>query len=293
MREWLLPATASPADIAATFNEVGFVAIKGFLSPVEVAELHSAHDEGIVSGALLASKDDMADNYDTIYRHEAFNRWVRDPRLVSLVRAIFNRGIELQHVKYNAKPITGGGEAPWHQDFPFFPHTNHDLLAATIYFDDADEANGAIRFVPGSHRFGELSHYDETGRFTYGCSDQAACARYESVCLTVPAGTVTLHHCFALHASGHVTSGRQRRLLIFQYRAEDNVQLAGPLWDCTGEKILSENPVRRARFFDGTVITLRGQLVDVFGNLKPDRSLPSVKRGYAESVPGARGGNPG
>ena len=277
MRHWLLPATASSAEIAATFNEVGFVAITGLLSAGEVAELHAAHDEGIASGALLASKDDMADNYDTIYRHPVFNRWVRDPRLVSPVRTIFNRGIELQHVKYNAKPVTGGGEAPWHQDFPFFPHTNFDLLAATIYFDDADETNGAIRFVPGSHKLGELSHYDGTGRFTYGCSDQAACAQYDAVSLAVPAGTITLHHCFALHASGHVTSGRQRRLLIFQYRAEDNVQLAGPLWDCTGEAIVREDPIRRARFPDGTVITLRGRLVDVFGNLRPDRELASVK----------------
>jgi ectoine hydroxylase-related dioxygenase (phytanoyl-CoA dioxygenase family) len=288
MRDWLLPATASPADVVATFNDVGFVALKGLLSAAEVAELHAAHDEGIASGSLLASKDDMADNYDTIYRHAVFNRWVRDPRLVSIVRTIFNRGIELQHVKYNAKPVTGGGEAPWHQDFPFFPHTNFDLLAATIYFDDADETNGAIRFVPGSHKFGELSHYDATGRFVYGCSDQEACGRYDSVSLTVPAGTVTFHHCFALHASGRVTSGRQRRLLIFQYRAEDNVQLAGPLWDCTGETILREDPMRRARFPDGSVVTLRGQLVDVFGNLKPQRELISVKQAQRASAPADR-----
>lgn len=277
MKEWLLPATASPSEVAAVFDELGFVAVKALLSPGEVAELHAAHDEGIASGSLIASKDDMADNYDTIYRHPVFNRWVRDPRLVSMVRTVFNRGIELQHVKYNAKPLTGGGEAPWHQDFPFFPHTNFDLLAATIYFDDADETNGAVRFVPGSHKLGELQHYDETGRFAYGVSDQAACARCDSVSLVVPAGTVTLHHCLALHASGSVTSGRQRRLLIFQYRAEDNIQLAGPIWDCTGEGILREDPLKRARFPDGTVITLRGGLIDVFGNLKPARALPSVK----------------
>jgi ectoine hydroxylase-related dioxygenase (phytanoyl-CoA dioxygenase family) len=277
MQQWLVPASAPVAEVKQVFDELGFVAIEGLVTPHEVAELHAAHEEGISSGTLLASKDDMADNYDTIFRHPVFERWVRDPRLVGLVHALIDRGVELQHVKYNAKPLDGGGEAPWHQDYPFFPHTNYDLLAVTIYFDDTDEANGAVRFIPGSHRWGELSHCDEEGRFLYQCQDQARCRDAAAVSLVAPAGTVTIHHCLTLHASGSVTSRRQRRLLIFQYRAEDNVQLAGVIWDSTGMEILKKNSARRVRFFDGTEVTLRGGLVDVFGNLKPVRALPSVR----------------
>jgi phytanoyl-CoA hydroxylase len=275
--KWLLPASAPASDIAATYQEIGFVAISGLLTPADVAALHTAHDEGIASGSLIASKGEMADNYDTIYRHPTFEKWVREPRIVATVRALFQRGIELQHVKYNAKPLTGGGQAPWHQDYPFFPHTNYDLLALTLYFDDADETNGAIRFVPGSHKRGELPHYDRDGKFVYEVHDQSVIRQEDSVPLIAPAGTVSIHHCLTLHCSGEVTSNRQRRLLIFQYRAEDNVQLAGPLWDCTGLPILRESPVRQARFPDGTTVSLRGNLVDVFGNLKPQRALPSVR----------------
>lgn len=277
MEKWLRSASSPVSEIAATYHALGFVAIGGIVTPEDVAALHRAHDEGIASGSLVASKGEMADNYDTIYRHPTFEKWVRDSRLVAIVRAIFKRGVELQHVKYNAKPLTGGGQAPWHQDYPFFPHTNYDLLALTIYFDDTDESNGAIRFVPGSHLTGELPHYDEAGKFAYEVHDQSVIAQASSIPLVVPAGTVTLHHCLTLHCSGEVTSNRQRRLLIFQYRAEDNVQLAGPLWDCTGLAIAPENTVRKARFPDGTTVSLRGHLVDVFGNLKPQRALPSVK----------------
>lgn len=275
--KWLLPASSPVPDLLATYDALGFVALSGLLTAGDVAALHAAHEEGLASGSLVASKGEMADNYDTIYRHPTFEKWVRDPRIVAILRAIFQRGIELQHVKYNAKPLTGGGQAPWHQDYPFFPHTNYDLLALTLYFDDADETNGALRFVPGSHKRGELPHYDADGRFVYEVRDQSVIRQEDSVPMVVPAGTVTIHHCLTLHCSGEVTSNRQRRLLIFQYRAEDNVQLAGPLWDCTGLEILRESPVRQARFPDGTTVTLRGQLVDVFGNLKPQRALPSVK----------------
>ena len=279
MKTWRLPATASVQEIVDTYNELGFVAITGLLSPEEVAGLHTAHEEGLASGSLIASKGEMADNYDTIYRHPTFDRWVREPRLVGMVHAIFGCGVHLQHVKYNAKPLEGGGQAPWHQDYPFFPHTNYDLLALTIYFDDADETNGAIKFVPGSHQRGELSHYDADGRFAYEVRDDAlAGLQSAAVSMVVPAGTVSIHHCLTLHCSGEVTSRRQRRLLIFQYRAEDNVQLAGPLWDVTGLEIVpGAGGVKRARFPDGTTVRLRGNLVDVFGNLKPQRSMPSVR----------------
>ena len=38
----------------------------------------------------------------------------------------------------------GAGEVGWHQDFPFFPHTNYDLLACMFLLDDATpEINAA------------------------------------------------------------------------------------------------------------------------------------------------------
>lgn len=274
---WRLPATATTAEIAKTYDELGFVAITGLLTPEDVAGLHAAHNEGVAAGNLVVSKGEMADNYDTIYRHATFEKWVHDPRLVAMVRAIFNRGVELQHVKYNAKPLDGGGQAPWHQDYPFFPHTNYDLLALTLYFDDVDETNGALRFVPGSHKQGELPHLDPAGKFVYEVHDQSTLASAPSVAMVLPAGSITIHHCLTLHCSGEVIQKRERRLLIFQYRAEDNVQLAGPLWDVTGLSILRESNLRQARFPDGTTVNLRGALVDVFGNLKPQRPLPSVR----------------
>lgn len=277
MRAWKLPSTAPTSEIVETYNELGFVAITGLLTADDVAGLHAAHNEGVAAGNLFVSKGEMADNYDTIYRHPTFEKWVHDPRLVAMVRAIFNRGIELQHVKYNAKPLDGGGQAPWHQDYPFFPHTNYDLLALTLYFDDVDETNGALRFVPGTHRQGEVSHLDATGKFVYEVADQALLANAPSVAMVLPPGSITIHHCLTLHCSGEVIQKRERRLLIFQYRAEDNVQLAGPLWDVTGLPILKESSVRQARFPDGTTVNLRGNLIDVFGNLKPQRSLPSVR----------------
>jgi phytanoyl-CoA hydroxylase len=276
---WLLPAGSPVSEVADTYKRLGFVGVANLITPDEVAELDAAHKDALRTGAMIDSDTEMADNYDTIYRHKTFEPYVRDPRITSIVQAILDTGVELQHVKFNAKP-PGGGHVAWHQDFAFYPHTNYDLIAATIYLDPAGEGNGALRFIPGSHAWGELAHHDAEGNFAYGCADQNSLSQKPAVTLAVPAGTVTFHHCLTVHTSSAATNGQPRRLLIFQFRADDAAQLAGAIWDCTGIPITAENPVRRARFPDGTTINLRGRdgrLIDIFGNLRPAKPLVSVK----------------
>jgi ectoine hydroxylase-related dioxygenase (phytanoyl-CoA dioxygenase family) len=44
----------------------------------------------------------------------------------------------------------GGSPVEWHQDFAFHPHTNDDVFALGIYFDDATLDNGCMLMIPGS-----------------------------------------------------------------------------------------------------------------------------------------------
>lgn len=96
------------------------------------------------------------------------------------------------------------------------------------------------------------------------------------VLMTCPGGTVTIHHCLTLHQSSPKNNDRQRRLMVFQYRTDDNVQLSGVLWKCTGYKVTA--PSERngfVRFADGSLIENRGKdgrLYDKFGKLAPDNT---------------------
>ncbi len=49
----------------------------------------------------------------------------------------------------------------------------------------------------------------------------------EAVPLVGPAGSITIHHARAIHGSALNTSDRDRRLLLFQYRAADAWPLLG------------------------------------------------------------------
>ncbi len=121
---------------------------------------------------------------------------------------------------------------PWHQDLtlalraraevPGFgpwsvkdgiPHVQppiellRQMLTVRLHLDDADENNGALRVLPGSHRFGRLDApqiqalRDEHADFLYAAS----------------AGDALLMRPLLLHASSRSNSDRHRRILHIEY----------------------------------------------------------------------------
>ena len=52
--------------------------------------------------------------------------------------------------------------------------------------------------------------------------------------ITPRVGGISLHYCLALHGSPPNLSGRPRRGLVFQYRADDAYQLADTVFADTG-----------------------------------------------------------
>lgn len=234
-------------------------------------------EEAVAAARLAIGESEMANNNDCIYAHPSIHAVVRDERIVATAERLIGVPIELQHAKFNAKPSqdTGGGIVHWHQDFPFYPHTNFDMLSCIIHLDDEDEAAGPLRVVNGSHKWGPQSHLDDDGSFAYRYTGNENLESKPITLLTGPAGTISFHHVLTMHGSAPKLRSGHRRLLIFQYRATDAVQLAGVIWRCTGMAVREQVELRRfARFPDGTRVELRGKsskLVDLFGRYAPDK----------------------
>jgi ectoine hydroxylase-related dioxygenase (phytanoyl-CoA dioxygenase family) len=146
------------------------------------------------------------------------------------VENLIGPNIQLHHTKLNLKPPSSReARFEWHQDYPFFPHTNFDLLAVMIYFDDATEENGCLTIIPGSHKWGPRNHlFAKDGAFSSQLEDKSVLrdpARWLKV--PVPAGGMELHHCNLLHSSTANRGTRPRSAMVIQYRAADNVALGG------------------------------------------------------------------
>ena len=273
VNEWRF-ASAEREDAAAFLHEQGFVGFTDLVTPAELATLRGAYDELVADGRLDVSEGLIVRN-DALFLHPEFERFVRRPDVVDFVESLFARPVEIQHSKLNCKPPTDGGEGriAWHQDYPFFPHTNYDLVAVGVHLDDEGPAEAPVRVVPGSHRGGPLSHVDADGTFAYEVTDRLPDDAERGVLMTGPAGQVTVYHCLTLHTSEPKRSTSMRRILITQYRARDAIQLAGVIWESTGLAVSESDSPRTARFTDGSVVELRGRdgrLYDRYGRLAPD-----------------------
>jgi ectoine hydroxylase-related dioxygenase (phytanoyl-CoA dioxygenase family) len=240
-----IATVVEPSQRRDFYGENGYLVVPGVLPPAEVTELRAALEEvlGEAKG-LQASNDKFALSapeagtgrryvkrvFNPIARHDAFKKLVSNPGILDIVEELIGPDISLQQTKLNLKPPAEDARFEWHQDYPFFPHTNFDLVAVMVFLDDADETNGCLRVIPGSHKLGPLEHDFSADGQAFGTEvkDKSVFADESGwVSLVVPAGSVALHHCCTLHSSGANHSDRPRSSLIFEYRATDARQIAG------------------------------------------------------------------
>lgn len=261
------------------FHTNGFVGFKNLLSAEELTSLEVGLKKAMDAKLIVIGNDELLSNNDVIYADPSIESVCKNRVIVSIAKRLLGRPIELQHSKFNAKPRnnTTQGEVAWHQDYPFFPHTNFDLIACVVHLDDENEGSGPLEYLIGSHKLGVLSHIDPTGNFVYRCSNDDIIANEISKVVTSKRGEITFHHGLTLHRSAPKTNDLNRRLLVFQYRAVDAIQLAGVIWRCTGEQVDMDSCEERpavARFESGLSVELRGKggrLYDLFGRLAPNK----------------------
>ncbi len=144
-------------------------------------------------------------------------------RIPSMVADLIGPDVKFHHSKINSKLPGGQTEVKWHQDFPFTPHSNDDLITALIMIDDVTEENGPLKVVPGSHT-GEIHELWHNGIFTGAVTQKTTedCER-DAVSCTGPAGSVCLMHTRLLHGSSTNRSAFPRTLFICVYSADDAI----------------------------------------------------------------------
>ena len=225
----------------ATYDRDGFIVVPDVFSAAEIEELRRVTDEFVAGSAKVGANDDIYDLEEShspaeprVRRvkkphdiHPAYFRASRNRKIVAILRDLWG-SVRFDTGKLNMKSAGYGAPVEWHQDWAFYPHTNDDLAAVGIMLDDVDMENGPMLVVPGSHRGPIYDHHGPDGRFC-GAMDPARCDIDLSRALPClgKAGSVTVHHVRAVHGSATNFSGRERRFLLFQYRAADAWPLLG------------------------------------------------------------------
>ena len=235
------PAAILTAAQIQDYNETGAIVVPDVLTPAEVAHLRAVTDGFVERARGLTAHDETYDLEDShtpenprvrrikaAHLHDpAYAALSRHPRILAVLRDLWGPDIRFDTAKLNLKCAGFGAPVEWHQDWAFYPHTNDDLAAVGVMFDDMALENGPLMILPGSHR-GPVHDHHADGVFC-GAMDPAnpGVDYTKAVPLVGKAGSITVHHVRAVHGSAPNLSGRDRRLLLFQFRAADAWPLLG------------------------------------------------------------------
>jgi hypothetical protein len=215
------------------FAKDGFLLGPQLLSPDEVAVLQ---DETL---RVIADRDDptkpqpiMCHNMTgdpnrtvwqivDIFRASApFLALVNHPVVAEEIAQLSGgKSIRLWHDQIQYKPAAVGGANHWHQDAPYWPPLTpkDQQVTAWVALDDADEENGCMRMVPGSHLWGiHIRWLEALGGFD-AMPPEFGGQSIEVRSCPVRKGQVHYHHSLTWHGSGPNVSGHPRRAIALHY----------------------------------------------------------------------------
>jgi hypothetical protein len=213
-----MECACSPTEQA--IEQHGFAVVPGVLSAAEQQELLSLL--GPVAGAGRRG----------LLSQPAVAELACSNRMLALVRPhLPSEPIPVRALVFDKSPETNWLVA-WHQDLslalrsrievPGFgpwsvkegvPHVQppvellQQMLTVRLHLDDADEANGALRVLPGSHQMGRLP----------AARIQELRGEQPDVLCALSAGDALLMRPLLLHASSRSSCARHRRVLHIEY----------------------------------------------------------------------------
>ncbi len=159
---------------------------------------------------------------------EPFQKLIYHPAVTKgLAQLTDARELRVWHDQVQYKPPQKGGVNMWHQDAPLWPIiAPMTEVTAWIALDDADESNGCMSMVPGSHLWGDNIEFLQSLE-----SYEAMPTEFEGHAIRVErcpvkAGEVHYHHALTWHGSHANTSSRPRRAIAIHYMTQDTRYVA-------------------------------------------------------------------
>ncbi len=223
------PKTINEHDIQR-YKDRGFLLTRDVLSAAEIKQFGNAVDQEVANRTL--------DDHRTLEQKSTYEQsfvqcmrlWETSPSVQPLTFHQGLAGIAAQLLE--AKKVRlwqdqalykepGGKDTEAHQDQTFWPIGDTPLVSAWIPFQEIDDNNGAMAYVPGSHKAGALKVVDITRSTTpYAILEDAALRGAEPEFVMVDPGSVVWHAGFTVHRAAANTSNQTRRVFTIVYYAD-------------------------------------------------------------------------
>lgn len=204
------------------YNEVGFIFPLDVFSDDE-ARVHREYFDDLMQRAEAAGWG----NYSINGWHRecrGIHDLVTERRILDYVQDLLGEDLICWGTHYFCKLPGEGKRVSWHQDASYWPLTPSKTVTVWLAIDDADEENGVMQVIPGSHRHGQID-FEPSGAEENNVLGQSVhdAQQYggEPMALVMKAGQISLHTDLLLHGSEPNASNRRRCGLTMRFVPPD------------------------------------------------------------------------
>jgi ectoine hydroxylase-related dioxygenase (phytanoyl-CoA dioxygenase family) len=228
------------------YFEQGYVVVPEFLGPEWLQRMRDAYLSAIErsrevpgSNEWFSLEADHSHENPRIQRIEKipdqdieFWEFVVESDISKLAADIVGPDVIYRDSMINVKCPGSGGAVVWHQDLPFYPHTNTSTIQILIALYDIPAEQGPVTIIDGSHKQQIYQHYDDEGNWTGKLKDvdQESINMGDAVTLPCSAGDAIVLHPLTLHSSGINKSESNRPYLIHGMSAADAISYTAMTW---------------------------------------------------------------
>ena len=208
------------------YNELGFVQPFDIFGDEEIGRVRSYADR------LMGDLGPDGAYGINCYQARLAGLWdiATDPRILDCVEDIVGPNILCWASAILSKKPHDPKAVPWHQDASFWSLSPARTVTVWLAIDDADEANSAMRFIPGTHNKGALpvaATEGDANVFHKGTAN--ADAMGAPFTNSLKAGQISMHADMLVHGSLANVSDRRRCGFTLRY-CPPQVQITDESW---------------------------------------------------------------
>lgn len=218
-------------DYKRAYNRDGFVVVRQFLQGDDFEQLKSNLDRYVRE--VVPELPDTAAFYQDRSRPETlkqmqhmcgdpfFEEYRRDSRWTELATLLVGEPAAAQEPEWFNKPPGTDHPTPPHQDNYYFCLKPPNVVTMWLALDPADEENGCLRYVPGSHLKGTRPHNPtKILGFSQGITDYSEEDEQLATPIALQPGDLAAHHGETIHRADANHSERHRRAFAMVFRGE-------------------------------------------------------------------------
>jgi ectoine hydroxylase-related dioxygenase (phytanoyl-CoA dioxygenase family) len=243
----------------------GYVVLPGFMGPALVTSIRSRIDElfaqeGDRAGSEFKQEAGSRRLANLVDKGSVFQEVIMEPVILEYVDHVLGHEYKLSSLNARSADPKTSVTQPLHADMAALPDARGFWVCNTVWMlDNFTEENGALRCVPGSHKWGELP---------CDAMDDPVARHHDEVLVTGKAGTIVVMNAHLWHGGMANKTSRSRLALHAFYVRRDKPQqqyqkqlLRPEVQEAYGEKLrwllalddplndeISENPEVRSGF---------------------------------------------